>query len=512
MSKNKQLFINLITTLFVLLINIFINFGLSKYIVETIGKEAYGFISLANNFVSYATIFTTALNSMGSRFITLDIHNKRYKSANAFFSSLLIANIIIVLLLIVPSVFLIIYLEYLIKIPSDIILDVKLLFSFIFLNFAVSLINGVFTVATYCTNKVYLSSIKNMESNILKAMAIGVLFILFKPAVFYVGIATLLATIFVFMFNIKFTHDLLPDVKIDKKYFSFRKIKILLVSGLWNSITNLGNILADGLDLVISNLAIDSATMGVVAISKVPSNVLNTVISGISNVFQPQIISFYSSNKIDEVVSETKKGMKISGLFGNISFCFILVFGAYFCKIWMPNIDSILYYICIITFINVYCGGLISPLYNIFTITNHVKYNALLNVFSGIISTIIVLLLLKFTKLGVYAIVGVSAIVGLLKGFIIVPIYCAKSLDLKYSTFFSTIFKYIYTSILLSAVYFLIRFVFIPSNWLTLIILVGLCGIVGLFINYYVFLDKYDRESLVEIFLSKINKRSETNG
>jgi len=86
MSKNKQLTINLITTLFVLLINIVINFGLSRYIVDVIGESAYGFVSLANTFVTYATIFTTALNSMASRFITIDIHNQKFKSANQFFS------------------------------------------------------------------------------------------------------------------------------------------------------------------------------------------------------------------------------------------------------------------------------------------------------------------------------------------------------------------------------------------------------------------------------------------
>ena len=75
MKKNKQLFINLFTTLFVLIINIVINFGLSRYIVDVIGESAYGFVSLANTFVSYATIFTTALNSMASRFITIDIFN-----------------------------------------------------------------------------------------------------------------------------------------------------------------------------------------------------------------------------------------------------------------------------------------------------------------------------------------------------------------------------------------------------------------------------------------------------
>ena len=193
MNKNKQLIINLITTIFVLLINTLINFGLSSYIVEKIGEEAYGFISLATNFVSFATIFTTALNSMCSRFITIDIHKKNMKSANEYFTSVLFANALIILFLIVPSLIMILYLEKFIKISPNLIVDVKLLFTFIFLNFFVTLISGVFTIATYCKNKLYLSSLRQAESYIVKLLVILGLFIFFKPEVFYVGVATFIS-------------------------------------------------------------------------------------------------------------------------------------------------------------------------------------------------------------------------------------------------------------------------------------------------------------------------------
>jgi len=225
MNKNKQLFINLITTLLGLIVNIGISFGLSKYIVSTIGEEAYGFVSLANNFVMYATIFTTALNSMASRFITINIQRGENESANKYFSSVLISNVIIIGILIIPAIVLIAYLEHFVNVSAGIIIDIKLLFLFIILNFFVSLIGGVFTIATYCTNKLYLSSIKNMESYIIKAIIIVGLFVAFKPAVFYIGIATLISGIFIVLYNVKFTKELLPDIKIKKSIFSWKKVK-----------------------------------------------------------------------------------------------------------------------------------------------------------------------------------------------------------------------------------------------------------------------------------------------
>lgn len=505
MTKNKQLFVNIVTTLCVLLVNIGINFGLSKYIVSTIGEEAYGFVGLANSFVTYATIFTTALNSMASRFITISIHKGKHEEASQYFSSVLIANMVIIAILVIPAVILIGYLEYVINISATLIVDVKLLFLFIILNFFVSLIGGVFSIATYCTNKLYLSSIKNMESSIIKCLVIVALFILFKPAVFYVGLATLIAGIFIVLFNIKFTKELLPNIKIDKANFSKAKIKTLISSGLWNSITNLGNVLADGLDLLISNLAIDGTMMGLVALSKTPGNVLGTVINNISNVFQPQIIGFYSKEDIDGVVKETKQGMKITSIFGSLAFAYIIVFGYSCCKVWMPEVDvGLLHILCILTFINVFCGGMATPMYNIFTITNRVKGNAILNLLSGGISTALVFLLINITDLGVYAIVGVSAIVGLIKGFTIVPIYVAKCLNVKWNTFLPTILRYIISTAITVLVYFGLSLLISVNSWGMVLATILLCVIIGVGINYLVLFNKSDRQRFKEIIFKRL--------
>jgi len=500
MKKNKQLIINLITMIIVLLINILINFYLARYIVDVIGESAYGFVSLANNFVSYATIFTTALNSMASRFITLSIHKNETEDTNQFFSSVLIANALIIALLIIPSIILIAYLQYVINIPTEILIDVKLLFALIFINFFINLIGGIFTIATYCKNKLYLTSLRNLESTILKVLIIVALFMFLKPAVFYIGVSTLIASIYIILFNIRYTKKFLPEVKIKKEYFSKEKIKVLLSSGLWNTITNIGNILADGLDLLISNIAVGASTMGIVAIAKIPSTAFNTVISNIMTVFQPQTLEYYAKNDMEGTKNEVVQSMKISGIFGNIPFCFIIVFGFSFCKLWMPNVDiNLLNILCILTFINVFTGGLISPLYNVFTITNKVKLNAILNIASAIISTLLVLLLLKVTNLGVYAIVGVSAIVGVIKGFIIVPIYAAKSLNMKKTSFIKPIIQYTIATIIILIAYYIISLFIRVDNWILLFVVVIICGLIGLLINGLTLLTKDEFKNIVKL-------------
>ena len=72
--KNRQLILNMTSTMLAFCVNMGINFFLTPYITKNVGVEAYGFITLANNFVMYASLLTIALNSMIGRVITIEFY------------------------------------------------------------------------------------------------------------------------------------------------------------------------------------------------------------------------------------------------------------------------------------------------------------------------------------------------------------------------------------------------------------------------------------------------------
>lgn len=88
-NKNKQLVINMAANLLSTVVGFCVSFFLTPFIIERVGVEANGFVSLAGNFMSYATIVTTALNSMAGRFITISIHQEDYDETNKYMSSVL---------------------------------------------------------------------------------------------------------------------------------------------------------------------------------------------------------------------------------------------------------------------------------------------------------------------------------------------------------------------------------------------------------------------------------------
>ena len=98
-KANRQLAVNLIAQIASFLVSFGISFFVTPYVTNKLGSDAYGFITLADNFVNYASLITIALNSMASRFITIKIYENKMDEANVYFNSVLIGNTILLSLI-----------------------------------------------------------------------------------------------------------------------------------------------------------------------------------------------------------------------------------------------------------------------------------------------------------------------------------------------------------------------------------------------------------------------------
>ena len=144
-DKNKQLIINMAASLLSCLVSLGISFLITPTVIYKLGSEAQGFVTMANNFVSYAAIAAMALNSMAGRFITVKIHQNDAEGANRYFNSVMYANLVIVAVLLLPCTLVVLYLEKLVNISPALVTDVKLLFATMFLNFMVTIIATTFS-------------------------------------------------------------------------------------------------------------------------------------------------------------------------------------------------------------------------------------------------------------------------------------------------------------------------------------------------------------------------------
>ena len=88
----KRLAVNMAAQLLAFAVNMGISFLLAP-IIEAKMENTYGFVTLANQFVLYAQIVVSALNTMASRFITIHIHRGEDQTASEYFSSVFFGNV-----------------------------------------------------------------------------------------------------------------------------------------------------------------------------------------------------------------------------------------------------------------------------------------------------------------------------------------------------------------------------------------------------------------------------------
>lgn len=501
MSNHKRTLVNVACSVGVLVVNVIVSFFLSPYIVKTIGVEANGFVTLANNFVTYANLIVTALNSMAARFITIEYVRKDYKKANLYYNSVFWGNLIIVVVLLVPAVLLIVNLQNCINVPPDILWDVKLLFSFVFLGFFLSTGMPNWDCGVYVTNRLDRQYVPTMMTAMLRCVMLFLMLTILTPHVWYVGFASVMVTVIGLVVNWYNTKKLTPELHIilnDKKPMcSGKALRELVGSGLWNSISNVGNMLLSGLDLIICNMVLGATSMGVLSLSKILPTYMQQMSSSICSAFAPELVINYAKDDRKRLLHDILRAMKLTSVVMTIPIAGIIVLGDYFFALWVPSQDAhLLQILSILSILGYMFTSGTQILYNVFSTVNKVKQNSIAMVTSGVVSVCVTLLIANFTDYGLYAVAGVSTAVNLVRNMSFTLPATARYLGFKWYQFFPQVGTTVLSSLLLVAIGFLIKPILPGGSWLELILSVAVIGVIGLVVNIYLVLNAGERRYL----------------
>lgn len=508
-SNSMNTTINIITSIGVLCTNLIVSFFLSPYIIRTIGVEANGFVTLANNFVNYANLLVTALNAMAARFITIAYVKKDYQKANLYYNSVFWGNLIIDAVLLVPASVFVVKLENFVNLPANILWDVKILFAVIFLAFFVRTGAPNYDCGTYVTNRMDLSYIPSMATAILRCILLFCMFSVLTPRVWYVGFASTVITFITLVIAGYYTHVLTPElkVKLRRPICSWPAIKELVGSGIWNSISIAGNTLLSGLDLLICNVYLGSTLMGILSLSKTLPNILVTLSESIRGAFGPELtISFAEGNR-DNILKCIRRAMKITSVIVTIPTAGLVVMSDAFYSLWVPSQDAkLLQILTTLAILSYLLNSGVVILFNVFTTVNKVRYNSIAMIISGIVSIGVTILLIIFTDYDLYAVAGVSSIVTICKNlFFTIPV-ASRFLNYKWYEFYPQVGISVICSTLIILVGIVVRQFMPVDTWLMFFATSALIGCVGLILNMMIVLNKEERIYLITILRRKMKR------
>ncbi len=506
-SPTAQTALSLLSSFVSYVVTLGISFFLSPYIVKMLGEEANGFTSLASNFISYAQIITLALNGMGGRYIVVAYHRGDYEKASRYFTTLFFSNTILSVVFLITGGVCVYRLEYIVNISENLVTDVKFLFSLVFINFIFNTLLSQFSCSVTIKNKLYLTYFREIQGQLVRGILLLTLFIFLVPKVYFIGLGALASSVIAAVYNIIYKIHLVPEIKIRKEYFTLKYLKELLSNGIWNSLSQAGAILLTGLDLLITNLFVSSSMMGVLSIAKTLPSIFSTIATTISSIFYPQILLNYSKNNSDGIVSTIRKSTKVIVFIVSIGTSFLIVFGYDFYSLWQPTLDArVLQILSILSCLGtiVICAG--QSMTQVFTVTLHIKENSISVIITGILSTVLTLVLVKYTTLGVYAVAGVSTVLGIIRSVVFLLPKAAGYLHKKKSVFFYTIRNAVFCNAVLCLIGFLIKQIMSQNSWLELILTAVVFAFIGLISNTFVVLNKSERHMLIDMVKAKLKK------
>lgn len=506
MGNKKQLAINMATQVGSFIVSMIVSFFVTSFVVEKIGADVYGFVGLSNNITNYVVVFTIAINSLANRYITIAYTKKDITGANTYFSSVTAANMVVTAVIFIPAVIFLVYLEKFINIPPGHELDVKLLLSLVFLMFSLQLVFGRMEVSTFATNRLDLSALANFKSNILKLILLASFYTLLAPKVAYVGVSALLCALYVIILNARYMKKLTPELHFSRKLVKSHAVTEMVKNGVWNSTNHMSQILFDGLDLLIANLFIGAAGMGLLSISKTLPVHIITFIGIIAGVFYPSMTVSYAKGNTDDFINECISSTRVCGCLCSVPIIGFIVFGKEFYQIWLPSMSQAditqIYILTLLTILPQFFSIYVYPLYQVNTLTCKLKIPSFVNIFLGVANIVIVFLLLKFTNLGLYAIAGVSSFLLVIRIVFFVPMYAAYSLERKLTTFYGTLAKGIFTNLILIALFIGIKMVIAPVSIIAFVCAILVCALAGYILSIGIMFRREDLEKV----LKKIRK------
>lgn len=504
----KQHTINLIFSVAAFFLNFGINFFITPYITNQFGSEAYGFVKLANDFTSYASLFSVALNSMTSRFLMLERTRGNIAKANQYFSSITLANVLLSAILVIPSFICVLFLEKFLTIPAVLIVEVKLTFAVTFATFITNLFFSTYENCYYLTNKLSICSIRDAVMSILRVSSIILMFALATPNISYVAGGGLVAAVFAVIFNYRQTRRLTPEFRFRYHDFDRKKLWEVLSMGVWNSITRLSQVFSSGLDLLMTNILINPLMMGYLSLAKTIPALVASFNGTVSNVFSPNLMLLYAKDDMEGLKKTTKTAMKFMCLFVAIPNAILVTMGKEFFDLWVPGQPSeLINILSVLTIINSCVTGPAQPLYQIFTITNKVKESSLVLIAYGFISIVTTYICLQLTDLGVFAVAGVSLVGSLIVALFYHIPFAAKYIGLPKTTFFPEIGISLISMASLCLVGFVLNyFLELSASWTLWFVGACLTGVIGLALNIFLVLSREEREIMFRKVSSRFKK------
>lgn len=468
-------------------LNLLSSFIITTILIRVLGSEPYSFYPISNNISGWIVIISLSINAMAARFITVNIQSGNIKLANKYYSSVLFSNIFLCMILIIPIFILIYHIDNFINIPIELLEDVRYLFIFTCLSVLISMLTTAFSISEQAKDRLDIFYYTRILYTLIRFISLVVIFLFYRPCLAAAGIGLFLAELINFFIQVHIKSAIMPELTIRIQDYNFIIIKELTFSNIWCSISNLGTSLLFQLDAIISNIFLGLISSANISLAATAPGAITSLVSALLNNFIPETYHDYAIDDKELMLLNIKKAQKIVAFITSLVSCLFLCFAKPFFSLWVPNNDSVLLFqLSCFYVIPLIFSGMFRVVANVGLAMNKMIFFAYMTLINGIVNVLGMLILLNYSKLGIYSITIMSFIVNSIWFCYFIPKYISQLMDIKIVEFYIVPMKQIGVNIFWICCFVCFNKIFIINNWLFLSLAVILNGVYAFAIGYFI--------------------------
>lgn len=497
---------NLLANIAYFLVSVGIGVLLVPYFISTLGVAAYGLIPLAASITGYVAIFVQSLNTVVTRFLTVDLQRGDYALANRTFNTafvglsalvLLMVPVVLVVAWFVPTIF---------DVPAGDEKEAIYLFLGVTIAFLIRTWSGNFTVSLFAYNRLDLLNLINVINIVVQLLLILTFFSFIKPSLALVGLAysTSAATATVLAFFL--SRRINPHLTINRLDFDRSKLFEICTMSWWVIFGYIGALLFSNIDLIVVNKIFGASEAGEYAIALQWSILINTIAGIFAGVLTPVILTYYAKGQSETLIRVSRTSVKLMGLALALPIGLVCGFAPELLTIWIGKEFSYLAPLLIILIAPLSINLCVMPLFSVNVAYNRVKIPGCATLLLGFSNLLLAIVLSLYTGWGYYGVAIAAAIVVTSKHGVFTPWYASKVLGVTVNTFYRPIIPGAIATIIITGSSFAISLLVNMADILHLMIAGSLVTVVYLAILWSLALEGFERSIFLSYLPTSIRK------
>jgi len=487
---------NVVTNLVIFLTTILLSFWFTPYLINQIGEEKFGFVTLASNLADYLQLVTLGITAGFGRFLSIELSQKNTDGARRVFNTGFFSILAILFIVVIISVGLVAFAPVLFNIPAGAESSVRKMFAFVFGAFCITTLSTSFSVTSFARNKLYLKNIFKLIDRLLRVFLVVFIFQFVKPDLWYVGLGIFAAVLISFFGDLGIWKKLTPELIISRKFYDRGILKKLYTFGGWHVLNIMGALMYLQSDPIILNWTRGPRETGQFVAISVFALALRVLANNITDAISPYFVKLYGHGELDKLRNTSILMVKYFGLVFGVAAGILAGLSAPLLSVWINPSYAELAPVFIIMMMHLPVNLANVPLFDLIMTYNKVKVPGIVTLVLGVVNVVMGVFFSLWW--GLIGIAIADAVMLLVKNTIFTPIYVANFQNLPWTTYLKPLIPGVIGSFLCLGSGLWISNRFVLDGWMKLIAAAIVIGLAFLVYAVLVIRNKQEVLSLVK--------------